>query len=120
MQKDDEETTPLVARPMTDGSGRARGRRLTRRAEELLGRTRDAADSGLRAVKERAREQDRVGEATHRALELASGGLGAAARALGQLGDATRPPVRGATPAARSPRTDRGTGRGRPADPKTT
>ena len=76
MQKDDEETTPAVARPTTDGGGKARGRRLTRRAEALLGRTREAADSGLRAVKDRAREQDRVGEATHRALELASGGLG--------------------------------------------
>jgi hypothetical protein len=105
---DDEETTPAVARNVTGGSGGARARRLTRQAQELLDRTRRAADSGLNAVKARAREQDRVGEATHRALELASGGLGAAGRALSKLGDAARPASRGSSPAARSQRSEKG------------
>lgn len=110
---DNEETTPAVARNANESRGR--GSRWSRRAEELLGRTRNAAESGLRAVKTRAEEQDRVGQATHRALELASGGLDAAGRALSQLGDATRPDVRGrgAAPATRTARSEKG-GRGRP------
>jgi hypothetical protein len=58
----------------------------------------DLARNGLKLVKERARRGDRVGQATYRTLELVSTGLGATARALGQLGDATQPPAR--TPAA--------------------
>jgi hypothetical protein len=101
---DNEDTTPAVAGNAKESKARAR---LTRRAEELLDRTRKAADSGLRAVKTRAEEQDRVGVATHRALELASGGLGAAGKALSQLGDAARPSLRGTAPAPRSSRSSK-------------
>jgi hypothetical protein len=55
------------------------------------------ARDGLRLVKDRAGRHDTVGDATHRALELVSGGLGAASRALRQLGEATQPPARGGT-----------------------
>jgi hypothetical protein len=58
----------------------------------------DLARNGLELVKERARRGDRVGQATYRTLELVSTGLGATAKALSQLGDATQPPTR--TPAA--------------------
>ena len=57
----------------------------------------DLARSGLKFVKARARRGDRVGQVTYRTLELVSGGLGATAKALSQLGDATQPPTR--TPA---------------------
>jgi hypothetical protein len=52
------------------------------------------AKSGLRYVKDRARRRDTVGEATYRALELVSDGLGVAGKALRQLGEATQPPAR--------------------------
>jgi hypothetical protein len=52
------------------------------------------AKTGLRYVKDRARQHDAVGEATYRALELVSDGLGVAGKTLRQLGDATRPPAR--------------------------
>ena len=52
------------------------------------------AKTGLRYVKDRARQRDTVGQATYRALELVSDGLGAAGKTLRQLGDATRPPAR--------------------------
>ena len=52
------------------------------------------AKTGLRYVKDRARQRDTVGEATYRALELVSDGLGVASKALRQLGDATKPPAR--------------------------
>jgi hypothetical protein len=52
------------------------------------------AKSGLRYVKDRARRRDTVGEATYRALELVSDGLGIAGKALRQLGEATQPPAR--------------------------
>jgi hypothetical protein len=54
-----------------------------------------AARRGLTLVKTRARRKDTVGEATYRALELVSGGLGTASKALRDLGEATRPPARG-------------------------
>ena len=54
------------------------------------------AKSGLRYVKDQARRRDTVGEATYRTLELVSDGLGAAGKALRQLGEATRPPARAA------------------------
>ena len=66
----------------------------------------DLARNGLDFVKARARRSDRVGQATYRTLEIVSGGLGATAKALGQLGDATQPPARtpakSAAPAKRS------------------
>jgi hypothetical protein len=52
------------------------------------------ARNGLRYVKDRARQGDTVGQATYRALELVSDGLGVAGKALRQLGEATRPPAR--------------------------
>jgi len=52
------------------------------------------AKTGLRYVKDRARQEDPVGEATYRALQLVSDGLGTAGKALRQLGDATKPPAR--------------------------
>ena len=52
------------------------------------------AKTGLRYVKDRARQRDTVGEATYRALELVSDGLGVAGKTLRQLGEATRPPAR--------------------------
>jgi hypothetical protein len=52
------------------------------------------AKTGLRYVKDRARQRDAVGEATYRALELVSDGLGVAGKTLRQLGEATRPPTR--------------------------
>jgi hypothetical protein len=52
------------------------------------------AKTGLRYVKDRARERDTIGEATYRALELVSEGLGVAGKTLRQLGEATRPPAR--------------------------
>ena len=52
------------------------------------------AKTGLRYVKDRARQHDAVGEATYRALELVSDGLGVAGKTLRQLGEATRPPAR--------------------------
>ena len=110
---DNEETSPAVARKANDG--KARGRRLGQRAEELLQRTRTAAEGGLRAVKTRAQEPDRVGQATHRALEFTSGGLDAAGKALRQLGEATKPQVPGqGTPSApRAARSEK-SGRARP------
>ncbi len=79
--QDIEETTPKVAGTATDP----------------LHRLEHAARDGLRLVKDRARQRDRVGEATYRALELVSDGLVAAARALRQLGEATQPPPRART-----------------------
>ena len=73
--------------------------------DEATTRVTKAARDGLRQVKARARRHDRVGEATYRALELTSGGLGAAARALRQLGEAMEPPAR-TLPARRSARGD--------------
>jgi len=52
------------------------------------------AKTGLEYVKDRARRDDPVGEATYRALELVSDGFGVASKALRQLGDATKPPAR--------------------------
>lgn len=52
------------------------------------------ARTGLKYVKDRARRDDPVGEATYRALELVSDGLGVASKALRQLGEATKPPTR--------------------------
>ena len=52
------------------------------------------AKTGLKYVKDRARRDDPVGEATYRALELVSDGLGVASKALRQLGEATKPPAR--------------------------
>lgn len=52
------------------------------------------AKSGLKYVKDRARRDDPVGEATYRALELVSDGLGVASKTLRRLGDATKPPAR--------------------------
>jgi hypothetical protein len=52
------------------------------------------AKSGLKYVKDRARRDDPVGEATYRALGLVSDGLGVASKALRQLGEATKPPAR--------------------------
>jgi len=52
------------------------------------------AKTGLRYVKDRARQRDTVGQATYRALELVSDGLGVAGKTLRQLGEATRPPAR--------------------------
>lgn len=75
------------------------------------------AKSGLRYVKDRAKRQDPVGQATFRALELVSDGLDVAGKALRQLGEATQPPARAAKeltgskkpaaakPAASKPRT---------------
>jgi len=63
--------------------------------EEVTTRVADAAKGGLKAVKQRAQRRDRVGVTTHRALELVSDGLGATAKALGQLGDAIEPARRG-------------------------
>ena len=79
--QDIKETTPKVAATSTDP----------------LRRLEQAARTGLRRVKDRARRHDRVGEATYRALELVSDGLGGAARALRQLGEATQPPPRART-----------------------
>ena len=56
---------PAVPRP---DPGSRRGRRWVTEAERL-------ARSGLGAVKTRARRDDRVGEVTHRALDLVSGAL---------------------------------------------
>lgn len=58
------------------------------------------AKRGLGLVKARARRHDPVGQATYRALEVVSGGLSTAARALRQLGQATEPPAR--TPSTRT------------------
>ena len=62
--------------------------------EEAADRVANVARKGLRRVKARARRDDPVGEATYRALELTSGGLDAAARALRRLGEAMEPPAR--------------------------
>jgi hypothetical protein len=64
------------------------GRRIARETERV-------AKDGLQRAKARARRQDRVGNATYRALELAHTGLGSAARALGRLEEAIQPPARG-------------------------
>ncbi|HEY4027929.1 MAG TPA: hypothetical protein VGO86_15995 [Candidatus Dormibacteraeota bacterium] len=85
------EETPAVVRPP---AGARRGRRLADEAERL-------ARSGLGIVKARARRDDTVGQVTHRALELVSGGLGVAGKTLSKLGETTEPPVRGT--AARPP-----------------
>jgi len=63
--------------------------------DEATTRVADAAKRGLKAVKQRAQRRDRVGETTHRALELVSDGLGVTAKALRQLGDAIEPAARG-------------------------
>ena len=84
---------PAVPRP---DPGSRRGRRWATEAERL-------ARNGLGAVKARARRDDRVGEVTHRALDLVSGGLGIAGRALSQLGEETEPPARGAAPRPSAP-----------------
>jgi hypothetical protein len=114
-----EESIPAVAETRS-GGGRRRwnrqelGRQASKTAREVLESTRRAAESGLDAAKTRAASEDRVGVATHRALELASGGLDAAGRALSQLGQVTRPSTPGASvPATRSPKS------GRRSEPKT-
>jgi len=65
---------------------------------------RGAAENSLRFVKSQAKRQDTVGDVTYRALELAHGGAGAAARALSRFQEAIQPPTRYAskrTPATR-------------------
>jgi hypothetical protein len=64
----------------------------------------EAAQNSLRFVKNQAKRPDTVGDVTHRALELAHGGAGAAARALSRFQEAIQPPARYAnkrTPATR-------------------
>lgn len=63
------------------------GRRLAKETERM-------AKDGLQRAKARARRQDRVGNATYRALELVHTGLGSAARAFGRLEEAIQPPAR--------------------------
>jgi len=75
--------------------------------DDATTRVADAAKRGLRLVKERAERRDRVGDTTHRALELVSDGLGATAKALRQLGDAVEPPARGSRSAPAVPSTPR-------------
>ncbi|HXM53837.1 MAG TPA: hypothetical protein VOB72_00480 [Candidatus Dormibacteraeota bacterium] len=77
---------------------------MQRNIDEATTRVTDAARRGLKLVKQRAQRRDPVGEATHRALELVSDGLGATAKALRQLGAAVEPAPRGShnTPAAQS------------------
>ena len=78
------------------------------------------AKSGLRFVKARARKRDRVGEATYRALELVSDGLGAAGKALRQLGEATQPPARGSNALAGGTPKKPSTAKARPAPARKT
>jgi hypothetical protein len=59
-----------------------------RRAERMARR-------GLGAVKQRARRQDLIGQATYRTLSVVHEGLGSAAHGLGRLAEASQPPVRG-------------------------
>ena len=77
---------------------------MQRNIDEATTRVTDAAKRGLKLVKQRAQRRDPVGDATHRALELASDGLGVTARALRQLGEAIEPPARGShdSPAVKS------------------
>jgi hypothetical protein len=49
---------------------------------------------GLRLVKSRAGQQDLVGAAAYRSLELLHGGFGRAARSLARFQDASQPPAR--------------------------
>jgi len=78
------------------------------------------AKSGLRYVKARARKRDTVGEATYRALELVSDGLGTAGKALRQLGEATRPPARGSNTLASGTPKPAATAKARPATARKT
>jgi hypothetical protein len=109
---DQEETIPAVAAAKAGGRRRWNreelGKRASKTAREVLQTTRRAAESGLDAAKTRASNDYRVGVATHRALELASDGLGVAGRALSELGRATRPATPGAAaPATRTPKSGR-------------
>ena len=63
-------------------------------AREVLRGTERIASGGLDRVKGRAGQADTVGQATYRALELVHGGLGGAARGLGRLQEAMKPPTR--------------------------
>lgn len=62
---------------------------------QVVNAAKRVARRGLTQVKTRARRKDTVGQATYRALELVSDGLGTASKALRDLGEATRPPARG-------------------------
>jgi hypothetical protein len=74
--------------PRIDETTAELGRRLARETERV-------AKDGLQRAKARARRQDRVGNATYRALELVHSGLGTAARTFGRLEEAVQPPARG-------------------------
>jgi hypothetical protein len=71
------------------------GRRLARETERVAREAGRVAQDGLQRTRKRAKQQDRLGNATYRALELAHTGLGSAARALSRLEEAVQPPTRG-------------------------
>jgi hypothetical protein len=65
-------------------------------AQETAKTAERVASRGLRFVKSRAKQDDLVGQATQRALELAHSGLGGAVKGLSRLERAIEPPARGA------------------------
>jgi hypothetical protein len=72
-------------------------------AQESAKTAERVASRGLRYVKSRARQDDLVGQATQRALELAHSGLGGAVKGLSRLERAIEPEAHGAArrPAAK-------------------
>jgi hypothetical protein len=75
--------------------------------KELPTHAKVAGEAAVRALRDQARRPDRVGEVTHRTWVLFHDGLGVAARSLGRLEQATKPPARvmRRTPASRTSRT---------------
>jgi hypothetical protein len=78
-------------------------RRVDRTAEKTLDAAADVASgnlaewltlAGIRAVKERARRRDMLGNVLFRGLELIHGGLGGYVEELGKFRTATEPPAR--------------------------
>lgn len=81
--------------PKFEESATDLGKRIAREAERVAREAGRAAQDGLQRTKKRAKQPDRLGNATYRALELAHTGIGSAMRALGRLEEAVQPPTRG-------------------------
>ena len=71
-------------------------RRLSMRVQE-------GVDETMKAWRTQARRPDRIGELSHRGLELLHGGLGFAARSLSRMERSTAPPHRPAGHGASTP-----------------
>ena len=86
--------------------GAQANRRFSREVAGMIDDTEEAIEAvmpekvaliGIRAVKQRARRKDLIGDVAYRTLELVNGGLETVLRTLNRLENATEPPARPGT-----------------------